>query len=546
MRFGSKLIRRTSAQILSGRNVTHAISSGGMSLIALAMAFGFLFRGTSAISANSMQISQIADAGQELVVFIRRADEGGTPPPPMAPASLEIAIGSLQLPVKEVTSFTSANMGMAIVLAMDVSASIPKRTFEQIKNAVTEFARSTSPKTRIAIIAIGTKVDVLSEFSSDMTAIAAALQKLSPTDQETSLYEAIVRAQEVAARIDSTLPVRRAVFVVTDGLDDSRRGYSKDEVMQRIGASTVPVYSVGLVTNGKSVIQQDALRTLAHMSRESGGRYVQANPEKIAAEIGALRKTVEAVELVKVDCSKCIRDGSLRRLQVVQKDGAVASTDSRDIRLLAPSAAVPSKVVSNGKTRSRASETWFEAQQVKYDRVVGVYPWMPWVVGAVVFIGLSGAIGWWWRARSRRRALLVDSAPLVHGWASALQMPGAEGFDGRSPDRTLEHEVATTVRYQGGGRQITFAVAGYGTKVIGLGPPIAIGRASDNAIAIENDSEASSHHAEIVDRQGTPVLGDLGSTNGCYLNGTKIRHPEPLSDGDLILIGRTEIRVYFS
>ena len=62
---------------------------------------------------------------------------------------------------------------------------------------------------------------------------------------------------------------------------------------------------------------------------------------------------------------------------------------------------------------------------------------------------------------------------------------------------------------------------------------------------LPDDTESSSHHAEIVDRQGIPVLVDLGSTNGTYLNGTKIRKPEPLHDGDVIVVGSTEMRVYF-
>jgi len=40
------------------------------------------------------------------------------------------------------------------------------------------------------------------------------------------------------------------------------------------------------------------------------------------------------------------------------------------------------------------------------------------------------------------------------------------------------------------------------------------------------------------------MLRDMGSTNGTYLNGTRIVRPEPIQDRDLVRVGRTEIRVY--
>jgi hypothetical protein len=65
---------------------------------------------------------------------------------------------------------------------------------------------------------------------------------------------------------------------------------------------------------------------------------------------------------------------------------------------------------------------------------------------------------------------------------------------------------------------------------------------SDGADIPVHDQFASSSHARIFDQGGSMFLEDLGSTNGTYLNGRKVRSVEPLSVGDTIRIGDSEYR----
>jgi len=62
-----------------------------------------------------------------------------------------------------------------------------------------------------------------------------------------------------------------------------------------------------------------------------------------------------------------------------------------------------------------------------------------------------------------------------------------------------------------------------------------IGRLDDCQLRIPS-VRVSRHHCEIVHDQGTLTLRDLGSSNGTYLNQSKITESE-LSAGDLIAVG---------
>jgi hypothetical protein len=72
-----------------------------------------------------------------------------------------------------------------------------------------------------------------------------------------------------------------------------------------------------------------------------------------------------------------------------------------------------------------------------------------------------------------------------------------------------------------------------------LNREITIGRDTKCTITIPDDTFVSSLHARIFDHEGQPVIEDLGSTNGSYLNGSKVAGIKLLHPGDRVQIGYT-------
>jgi hypothetical protein len=81
-----------------------------------------------------------------------------------------------------------------------------------------------------------------------------------------------------------------------------------------------------------------------------------------------------------------------------------------------------------------------------------------------------------------------------------------------------------------------------GTKITLGEAPITIGRAEDSTLVITDDY-ASAKHARLVPRDGQWVLEDLGSTNGTYLDRSKVSGPTPVPLGVPIRIGRTSLEL---
>ncbi|MEH0971035.1 FHA domain-containing protein [Micromonospora sp. CPCC 205546] len=70
-----------------------------------------------------------------------------------------------------------------------------------------------------------------------------------------------------------------------------------------------------------------------------------------------------------------------------------------------------------------------------------------------------------------------------------------------------------------------------------------IGRAPTADIVV-HDAHLSRRHAEVWLTGEGAALADLGSTNGTWLNDRRITGVERLADGDVIRLGRTELRVF--
>jgi len=131
----------------------------------------------------------------------------------------------------------------------------------------------------------------LQPFTSDADAIEKALARVAPYGQ-TSLYDAIALTAHEVADTPPGDQRRRAVIVITDGIDTSSR-LTAERVSQIAAAIDVPVYVMTVASDidrdsmerpqSVSGLAEGALRMLAHYT--GGELFVTSAPahESIAA-----------------------------------------------------------------------------------------------------------------------------------------------------------------------------------------------------------------------------------------------------------------------
>ncbi|MFF4588405.1 FHA domain-containing protein [Streptomyces sp. NPDC000345] len=128
---------------------------------------------------------------------------------------------------------------------------------------------------------------------------------------------------------------------------------------------------------------------------------------------------------------------------------------------------------------------------------------------------------------SRREAGRPQQAQRQQAPPQQRQQPASGGRRGRNaPTKLVVSEGTLT-----------------GTTVALQGQTITLGRAHDSTIVLDDDY-ASSRHARIYpDRDGQWIVEDLGSTNGTYLDRTRLTTPTPIPLGAPIRIGKTVIEL---
>jgi hypothetical protein len=80
-------------------------------------------------------------------------------------------------------------------------------------------------------------------------------------------------------------------------------------------------------------------------------------------------------------------------------------------------------------------------------------------------------------------------------------------------------------------------------RTIEVTVPTVIGRDATSGIRLEHDEFVSARHARIEPRPEGALVDDLGSTNGTFVNGSKVKRAKLAKVGDVIKVGATELQV---
>jgi hypothetical protein len=73
--------------------------------------------------------------------------------------------------------------------------------------------------------------------------------------------------------------------------------------------------------------------------------------------------------------------------------------------------------------------------------------------------------------------------------------------------------------------------------------PLTVGRGGQNDLVLNGDDFASARHARIEVRGDGVWVQDLDSTNGTFVNGSRVAGAQRLDHGDVLRVGETDLRV---
>ena len=118
----------------------------------------------------------------------------------------------------------------------------------------------------------------------------------------------------------------------------------------------------------------------------------------------------------------------------------------------------------------------------------------------------------------------------------------ASGSRAPSPASAMPHSVHPAATATSASRLVITSGAKEGMELPLGGQPLTIGRSSDSGLVIRDDY-TSTHHARLMLLNDSWVVQDLDSTNGTFLDGTRVVVPTQVPLNTPVKIGTTSFEL---
>jgi VWFA-related protein len=204
---------------------------------------------------------------------------------------------------------------VSVGFVFDASASMRKRMDRSIA-AIQQFLEGTQKGDEFFLIRFSDRPSLLQRFTEDGDAILSALSFVQP-DGWTALLDAIYLG---VARVKSARNPRRALFVLTDGSDNSSR-YTESEIVNLVRESNVRIYAIGLF---------ERPGFLDRIALESGGKaYLAKNLKELPETVDRLSNELRNQYILGYYPTNAVNDGKYRKVSV----SLVSSDPERRLRV---------------------------------------------------------------------------------------------------------------------------------------------------------------------------------------------------------------------
>ena len=207
-----------------------------------------------------------------------------------------------------------------VVLVVDRSLSMEEEDrIGGLKRAVRSFLEKLPDGSKVAVIAFGSDVDRLTDFTSDRVQVQQAIDALKP-DGATRFYDAVAEGLKLLERESG----RRVVLALTDGEDTFSQGATLESVIasgQRLG---LPVYTLGLGTEEE--IESGDLRRLASSTR--GQYYSARNADDLRGIYEQIAERIRSSYSMIYQSDRKLADGTLRPVRIFYRGSKTAAGET--------------------------------------------------------------------------------------------------------------------------------------------------------------------------------------------------------------------------
>ena len=230
---------------------------------------------------------------------------------------------------------------LSTLLLIDNSGSMNyANKLETAKTAAKQFLSQMRPGDKSGIITFNTEVDYIQELTEDQTALEKAVDSITASS-DTAMYDAMQKAIDIL----NPLPGRKAVIVLTDGMDNESQS-SPEEVLGSIGFGGLSISTVGFGEPPLADEEVDVYAgidepTLRSIANQAGGIYGYADDQTTLSSLyDRIRRSLQSEVVISYITPLTLRDGVQRALTVALTDQFIGE-GGRSLTRFNPGGLVP-------------------------------------------------------------------------------------------------------------------------------------------------------------------------------------------------------------
>lgn len=433
-----------------------------------------------------------------------------------------------------------ANKGVTIrtTILIDNSTSIPTSSRSTVVEYLENVIKNISKNEQLRIGVFGKDLSIVQDFTSDRYDLSNSIKDLQFNGTQSRFYDAIFKTMPTISPIDGK-PCFYRTIIISDGIDVSSSGVTKEELLLRLQNSTYPV-DVIAVSSGK---QSEPEKELSSISRVSGGRYYNLYKGCNTAELVSDLSTNEYY-WIRASVPISLLDGSTRQVNINGSsyslvfdikfpvyEGEFTESSSTESSSTSSSSS-SSEEISSSSSSSELTESSSDVSENSDNKGegLGIYLIVIIAIGAIILIVIILSVIATIKSKKKNASRNFSPAPMQPNDA-----PETEIFNEGEPD-SAANGICVKIRDMNNPDMVwDMSLSKSGSILIGRIPPCQI---------IITDRSASRKQCELyLSPNGRPMIKNISDSNITTLNGKKLNSPSILSNDDIIKFGRIKLSV---
>lgn len=499
----------------------------------LSVLAGCLIVGIVAFADSSAVILETYTGDSDISVYIKGAE--------IDAGEVNVQIATSEAAKVKVQTVSDLDIPMKTLVMLDNSLSIPTNDRGRIAEFLQNLISDRLSNEEICVSTFSEEINVLTDYTSDYVTLKKAVDGITYQDQETYLTDVLYDLIS-AKYIQNDENVYRRIIVISDGVDNKSLGYTKDELYSLLKDVQIPIYTIGC-QNGKNNEELENMFALSRMT--SVDYFLLSETEDMLDITNALNQDRRIMKLTILPTEEMM-DGSKKAVKITLPDSAVLSTE-----ILMPQQVVTKHPEETPVKEEIVEEVKEEEPENQVEEPAGlsintlliIIACALGLVAAITVIVIVIVI-------KKKRSQKADFETIDEDELRKIEREREKekeektemlgSYKNRNDDGRTVIIWNDSCRYQIVLTDINSPVKSFQTP---LESSIVVGRKKESCdIALDYEKSVSGKHCEIRVKDGRFFVKDLQSSNGTWLNGSKILTESEIFSGNILKLGRLEMR----